>query len=251
MKGEGTMLKKVKTVSMLTMVAVMSLFFVRATQGQELKPKAKKADFRGYFMFGGSILDIKTLNSRLESKGYSKFSDNFISFGGGCSQRISNRVIIGGEIHILIGEENEAAIASGNYRTSLTAAYGFFNLGYLVHSKGSLNVYPLLGVGGGGMWLKIGPHVFDEILENPKRSTELTSAAFLLNLALGTEYQLKLWEDEKGEGGLVLGLRFGYTFAPFKGEWTMDGIDVSGGPKIGITGPYIRLLIGFGGRQKI
>jgi len=41
----------------------------------------KEGDGRGYFMFGGNIIDIKSLNSKLESKGYSKLSDNFISFG--------------------------------------------------------------------------------------------------------------------------------------------------------------------------
>ena len=87
---------------------------------------------------------------------------------------------------------------------------------------------------------------FDEVLDNPKRSAELSIGGFLLNLALGTDYLLKLGEDEKGGGGLVFGLRIGYTFAPIKSDWEMDGMDISGGPDLGITGPYIRLTIGGG-----
>jgi hypothetical protein len=159
-------------------------------------------------------------------------------------------VIIGGEGHLLVGDESEAAISSGDYKTSLSAAYGFFNVGYLVYSKDDLHVYPLVGLGGGELWLKIGPHSFDDILENPQRSAELSTGGFLLNLALGADYLWKLKEDEKSEGGLVFGLRVGYTFAPAKGEWTADGIDISGGPEVGITGPYIRFMIGGGGKSK-
>lgn len=242
------MRKKVKTIATLTMVAVIGLFSVSVAQGQEIRADAKEGGGRGYFMFGSSIIDIKALNSRLENKGYSKLSDNFISFGGG-GHGIINRVIIGGEGHGLIGKET----TSGSYKTSLSAGYGFFNLGYLVYSKGDLHVYPLLGLGGGGMSLKIverGAPSFDEVLDDPKRSAELSTGGFLLNVALGTDYLLKLWGDEKGEGGLVFGLRIGYTFAPIKGDWEMDGIDISGGPKVGITGPYIRLMIGGGGIGK-
>ena len=56
--------------------------------------------------------------------------------------------------------------------------------------------------------------------------------------------------DEKGKGGMVLGVRAGYTFSPFKGDWNMDDLEISGAPETGITGPYIRLMIGGGGFGK-
>ncbi|MEO0197015.1 MAG: hypothetical protein ABIL89_05150 [candidate division WOR-3 bacterium] len=34
-------------------------------------------------MIGTNIIDIKSLNARLENMGYPKFSDNFVSLGGG------------------------------------------------------------------------------------------------------------------------------------------------------------------------
>jgi len=245
------MLEKMKTVAALTLVAVMSLFIVSIAQSQEVTSEAKKEEGRGYFMFGGSILDIKDLNSRLESKGYSKFSDNLFSLGGG-GHGIINRVIIGGEGHGLFGGEKESAISGETYKTSLAVGYGFFDIGYILYSKGDLNIYPFLGLGGGGISVKIAEREapsFDEVLDNPKRSANLSSGGFLLNLALGVDYLLKLAEDENGEGGLVFGLRMGYTFTPIKGDWQMDGIDVSGGPEVGITGPYIRFMIGGGGKS--
>jgi len=159
-------------------------------------------------------------------------------------------VIIGGEGHGLIGGE----ATSDSYKTSIGAGYEFFDFGYIVYSAKGLSVYPLLGLWGGGMSLKIVERgtapSFDDVLDNPKRSAELSTGGFLLNLALGTDYLLKLGGDEKGEGGLVSGICIGYTFAPIKGSWEMDGIEISGGPEIGITGPYIRLMIGGGGSGK-
>ena len=46
---------------------------------------------------------------------------------------------------------------------------------------------------------------------------------------------------------MVLGLRAGYTVSPIKGDWTIDEIEVTGAPQTGITGPYIRFMIGGGG----
>jgi hypothetical protein len=120
-----------------------------------------------------------------------------------------------------------------------------------VYSTEDLRVYPLLGLGGGGMSLNIVERgtspSFDEVLDDPKRDVELSTGGFLLNLALGTDYLLKLGGDEKEESCFIFGLRTGYIFAPIKGNWEMDGVDISGGPDVGITGPYIRLMIGGGG----
>lgn len=241
--------KTIRTSVIFALVAAMSLLTVDIAQGQEVMSKVKKGQIRGYFMFGGSTIDIDPLNSELESKGYSTHSDNFGSFGGG-GHIIINRMIIGGEGHALVGEEEESVIARGSFKTSLSGFYGFFDVGYLIHSKHDLNVYPLIGIGGGAMSLKIGPDSFDDILENPRRGAELSAGGFLLNAALGTDYLMRLWKDEKGEGGLVFGLRIGYTFAPAKGGWEMDGITLSGDPEMGITGPYFRLMIGAGGIGK-
>lgn len=71
-----------------------------------------------------------------------------------------------------------------------------------------------------------------------------------MNLALGADYLLKLGGDEKREGGLIFGLRVGYILPMIKGGWEMDGIDISDGPKVGISGPYFRLMIGGGGLRE-
>lgn len=244
------MYRKAKIVVTLTVVVVVSILFVNNSQGQEIATSAKEGGGMGYSMFGTSRIDIEDLNAKLESKGYSSIPDNFFSVGGGGHSIINNRLIIGGEGHALLGEE----VTTGNKKNSIYIVYGFFNLGYILYSVQELRVYPLLGLGGGGMNLNITEEVtslsFDEVLDNPKRGVELSTDGFLVNLAFGIDYLLKLGEDEKGKGGLVLGLRAGYTLSPFKSDWTTDKIEISGAPETAITGPYIRLMIGGGGISK-
>lgn len=239
------MYKKTNVVTIFLVIIFLNIFFFSNAVAQEQPKGSNEVGGGGYFMFGWNLLDIEELNSKLENKGYSALSDNFISFGGG-GHGIINKLIIGGEGHGLIGQE----VTSGNYKSSLSVGYGFFNLGYIIISAGNLKVYPLLGLGGGGMSLRIiekTPLSFDELLDNPKRMAELSTGGFLLNLSLGTDYLLNLESDAEGGGGLLVGLRFGYTFTPLKGDWKMDEVDISDAPQLGITGPYIRLIIGGGG----
>ncbi len=239
---------KKATNSIPIMIAAMVMVGLSTgpTYGEEVKSGSSEGG--GYFMVGSSVIDLKALNSKLEEKGYPSLSDNLLSLGGG-GYGIIGRVMIGGEGHGLIGKGG----TEKGYKTSVGGGYGFFNLGYVVYSRNNLKVYPLIGLGVGGMTFTIVEErslSFDEILDDPKRGVWLSTGGFLLNLALGTEYLLKLGEVEKEEGGLILGARIGYVLAPFKDGWKMDEIGVSGGPEASVAGPYLRLMIGGGGREK-
>ncbi len=201
----------------------------------------------GYFSFGNSVINIDNFNILLQNSGYSKMSDNFVSFGGG-GQVISDNVIIGGEGHGLSGKEEY--LGSG-YNASISAGYGFFNIGYIVLNVGNLSVYPLLGIGGGGIDVKIYEQTipsFNDILLNPKKGVQIKTGGFLLSISLCTEYLLNLGESYSiNKGGIVLGLRFGYTVSP-NYNWTLDnGINIPGSPEIGINGYFVSLSVGFGG----
>jgi hypothetical protein len=245
--GETIMSSRLNTFKITGLFILLGFCTLSIAQKQDSMPKINTAEFRGYFMVGGNILDIDALNSILENEGYSTLSNNFLSIGGGCLHQ-KNRWIIGCEGHFLFGEENKSDITSGNFETSISAAYGFFDFGYILFNKHFFQVYPLIGLGGGVMSLKIKERLTDpsfaEVLADPKRNSKLESAAFLINMAIGTEYLMKLREDETGIGGLVLGIRVGYTFAPFRSNWKLERTDVSNGPDLRMTGPYVRLILG-------
>ena len=198
-----------------------------------------------YVCFGNSIVNIKNLNSRLEKLGYSEMPDNFVSVGGG-NHAISDGVVIGGEGHRISGKK----IKSKDYEKSISILYGFFYVGYSVYSTENLIIYPSIGIGAGRFSLKIlekGSLSFDEVLKGPRRSTRLSNGGLLINPSFGFDYLLSLKKTEKSSTGIVIGVRVGYIFSPVKGNWSMEGMEVLQGPKIGISGPYIRFIIGSGG----
>lgn len=202
--------------------------------------------FRGYGMIGGTAFDIDPLNSRLKTKGYTEFSDEFFSIGGGCFRKASRRVLVGVEGHLLAGEEKSSVISSKGYSSSAIGGYGFLNTGYLMVENDFLDLYPVLGIGIGGIHIKIGQSSFDDILDNPQGAANLSTFSFLLNFALGADYKIKLRENGTGESFLVIGLRGGYALSLYDSGWFMDEFSLAGDPEGGISGPYLRLTIGGG-----
>lgn len=241
---------KRKLAEAFALIAVFCVLFSTAGHSQELASGAHEAGGMGYSMFGRAMLNLDALNSRLEERGYSSMSDNFFSTGGGMHWIYKNGLILGGEIQTLLGGET----ISGYYKHSLTAGYGIFDIGYTVFRKNELRIYPLLGIGGGAINFNIReafvPPSFNDVLDNPRRSSQLWTGGFLLNFAVGIDYLLTIGEDEKGKGGFVFGLRAGYTFSPFKSEWVIDDAELADSPKMSMTGPYIRLMFGGGGLAK-
>ena len=236
----------------IVFLAVFTASFMSASIlfGQASDPSVKEAGGMGYSMLGTSFLNLHDFNLKLESHGYPAVKGNFFSVGGGGHGIINNKFIIGGEGHSLLGESK----SSGTYTSSLMVRYGFFDLGYIVYSIGDLRLYPLLGLGLGDMKFKISEKLtsfsFDDILDTPNRSSEISKSSFLINLAVGFDYFIKLAEDEHGRGGFLLGLRAGYCVSPFNSSWSIGDIEISGVPDLGFAGPYIRLMIGGGGIGK-
>lgn len=224
------------------MTSIIILYFLLTSSTMpESKIEAKNTI---YASFGNSIINIKNLNSRLENLGYSKMPDNFISIGGG-SHAISDGLVIGGEGYRIDGKK----IKSKDYETSISIFYGFFYLGNSLYSTENLVLYPSIGIGAGRFSLKIlekGSLSFDEVLKGPRRSTRLSAGGLLINPSLELDYFLSLRKTEKSRLGIMIGVRAGYIFAPVKGNWSMESMEILEGPKTGISGPYIRFIIGSG-----
>ena len=229
-------------------VSVLTLYSISFAQGKA----GKSGGGMGYFAVGMNLFNLNTLNSRLTEHGYPEFSGHLLSIGGG-GHAIVGKLVIGGEGQGLSGEEKSVRVNSQPFKSSLSGGFGLFDLGYLVYSKNGLNLYPLLGIGGGGITLKIAEDSspsFDDVLSHPNRSVELIYGGFVFNLSLGVDYFIKMAQEEEGFGGFVLGLRAGYMLTPFTHNWKMDEHDIGSGPDVGLNGFFIRMTLGGGGMGK-
>ncbi len=208
----------------------------------------KESEGRGFFMLGWRSVDMDKLNASMQSQEYAELSNSFLSIGG-CGYSIMKNWILGGEGHAIEGDE----VTTRGYKVSVAGGYGLLNVGYLIHKKNNLNIYPMLGVGGGAVTLNIVENStpsFDEMLQDPKRGTQISSAGFMFSVGIGADYLIMKKKNDHEEGGLALGFRAGYSMAPFVGDWIFRDEAISGGPELGITGPYVMFMIGGGGKTR-
>lgn len=218
---------------------------------------AQQAGGRGAFQLGYQAPDIDPLNASLVSSGFPAFDDGFLTLGGFGFGRVGD-FLIGGEGHGFLPREETTP--DGEFRTRLSGGYGMFNLGYMALSNERVDVYPIFGVGGGTLQLDLierSSPVFGEVLDDPGTSTRLTTEDFLLSAAVGVDYRFGAYphesrrrrdrddDEDEGRGGLFLGLRAGWVWAPGDTQWQLDELnEVAGGPTAGPTGFYVRVSVG-------
>lgn len=229
----------------ITAVIFFTMSFISSGNAASEDADSTKV-FRGYFMVGGTAFDIDPLNSRLKTKGYAEINDEFFSIGGGFFKKASGKVLVGVEGHLLVGEEKSSVIGGKSYSSSAIGGYGFLNTGYIMVENDYLDLYPVLGIGFGGINFKIGQSSFDDILDNPHGAANLNTFSLLLNFALGADYKIKLPQNGTDKSFLVFGLRGGYALSLYDSGWLMDELSLSGDPEGGIGGPYFRITIGGG-----
>lgn len=243
------MITKSKWVAVGTLSAVAAL--AGATNAAAQTPVGPAAVVGGgYFQAGYMDLGLEELNASLDDSGYPSLDSGFITLGGaGYGSR--GRFLIGGEGHGIL--ENSETTPDGAYEISAGGGYGLFRVGYLAYSEQNFDVFPLFGIGGGGLNLDIknrSAPLFDDVLDDPARSSSLSTGGFLLDLSVGATYRLELADEDGERGGMLFGVQVGYTFQPGETSWDLDGLnDVAGGPDFQIEGFHIRFSVGGWGEE--
>lgn len=220
---------KSKLVSTIVALVVLAFTAPRLVYGNEGAIKGGA----GGFMFGLNRFDLADLNTKLKDNAFESLDDNSAFYGGG-GYGIREKVLLGGE-----GGSFKQNVRSDSLKVSVSGDYGFFDVGYVILSKGNWRLFPMFGLGGGDIDLKITERSSGKLIKDGNDD------GMLFQVAVGTDYLLKLGGNEKGGGGLLFGIRVGYTFALEK--WSIEDMDILGDLDVGLTGPYVHLIVG-GGR---
>jgi hypothetical protein len=197
----------------------------------------------GYLAIGAVALDLGGLNGAMARSGYSAFSRFFSTLGGG-GHAVIGRLVLGGEGHSLLAKSG----GSSSTGASLSGGYGFVDIGWVVYAGRGFRVFPVLGIGAGSIRLDLADRSgapFEDVIVDPKRGARLRTSGFLLNLALA----LEKWfgnSGRPGKSGFFIGARAGYVLAPARSGWELDRMEIEGGPKLNLGGPYLRLVVGAG-----
>ncbi|HKJ93218.1 MAG TPA: hypothetical protein VJ957_08620 [Longimicrobiales bacterium] len=204
----------------------------------------------GYFMMGGSLLKVDDLNAQLTQRAYAAFPDRFISLGGGVHY-VVNQAVVAGEAHALVAER--ASSSNGTFSSSLGGGLATLGVGYLIYEGDNLDIYPLIGAGWGSMTLDLTERsapTFGDVLDNPQRGAHMRNSGFVVSFSLGGDYVFDAGGANDHRKGFLLGIRAGYAYAPVQNDWRLANIDLTSGPAMNVTGPFIRVMLGLGGRGR-
>ncbi|MFC1509410.1 hypothetical protein ACFL60_06975 [Candidatus Omnitrophota bacterium] len=185
---------------------------------------------------------MKNLNAIMENKGFSPLSENMYGIGIGGFSIHENKFIFDGYASLYFSGHEKSTVGEVTYNSSLSGSLGFYNAGYLIYSQRGINIFPVVGFGFGGMRIKIEDRekrTMQEILDNPRESTTKMSVGLLFNIALGIDkLYIRTVKNDIGRG-LGFGFRIGYRTELLRTEWT----NVSDGPDVFFTGPYLNLTL--------
>lgn len=198
----------------------------------------------GSFQIGYGNFQTNKLQNFLPA-GAPSLGNHHLTVGGGGYAMI-NDFIIGGSGFSITGE----TVSTSNLEANASGGAGFFNVGYRVAGGKALNVYPLLGIGGGGLGMEINQTAnltTSDIRSNPGRAITIEQSGWLFDLSMNLEWYPIAGGNENDYGGLMAGLKVGYLYQPFADDWEYEGGDISNTPNFNLSGFYVQLTLGAGG----
>jgi hypothetical protein len=194
---------------------------------------------------GGTSLDLGELNHMLSDQNMQTLNDDNLCFGGFGAGQLGDHLLLGfGAGGFWQKERSDSVLMK------LSGLEASIDAGYLLHLGERVNVYPLVGVGLGWTMFKLipdsGTPSFGEILSDPHRMSKLTSSGLLLNFGMGAHCLVYQRMGEYKTENWYLGLRVGYKYMPSPSDWSMEDLEISGGPEVSLSGPYLHFYLGWG-----
>lgn len=203
---------------------------------------------KAYYQPGFSFLDTNSLNQLIAPAGYANYSNTFLTQGGG-AQVILDRIVIGGSGFGLSGFR----AASGKGETlAVSGGYGLLNLGYVIVRQKNFSLYPMIGIGSGGVKINAS-EALNKLFGFTSGSDvfELQSSQIVMDIGLGADYLIDFNADRKLATGLDVGLKLGYVFVPSPPQWESAGRPVGGSvPNLNTQGVYLSISLGLGAQRE-
>jgi len=225
----------------LSLVSVLVLWPLCAwTQQSE---NGIKQEGSGSFNIGYAHLNNSDFQKFLP-EGFYQLSESYLLLGGE-GYGLKGNFLVGGSGQAIVGQDE----SNGSLKTEISGGMGFFNLGYTLVNQDKIKVFPMLGIGGGSMELRISEHKdvsVNEIIQEPSREITLEVGNFLLDFSLGLDYipRIHMAKNGKEGGGFKTGVRVGYMLGFNSDNWNYGGGDVNGAPNFGLNSFYVKMVIG-------
>lgn len=205
------------------------------------------------FTTGATTMAVDALNAVLMGQRFSGLSNDGIGYGISAHGAFG-RALIGADLtRTTFGEEG----SSTGRTDDLNARQYLATASYALISTGRLSIYPTLGVGAGQVDVTLRERnaapaaaanepTFQGIAASPGAESVLSGNHLLFSVGGGADYLVTRGASDNV--GVVFGLRAGVLVAPNRTTWTSGGRAVTAGPDASAGGPFLRVVVGIGGR---
>ena len=205
------------------------------------------------FTTGATTMAVDALNSVLTGQRFSGLSNDGIGYGVSAHASFGRALIGADLVRTTFGEEGSSSGRTDDLNATqylATASYAFL-------STGHLSIYPTLGVGAGHVDVTLRERnaapaaaanepTFQGIAASPGAESVLSGNHLLYSVGGGADYLVTRRASDNV--GVLFGLRAGVLVAPNRTTWTSGGRAVTAGPDASAGGPFLRVVVGIGGR---
>lgn len=205
------------------------------------------------FTSGAMMMKVDGLNGMLTNARFAGLSNDGVSYGVN-GYYAYGRAMLGADVsRVTYGEEG----LSNGRSDDLNATQLLATAAYAIVATGRMSLFPQIGIGTGrfdvtlrdrsaGTATTQATPTFDEVAENPGQSSLVSGHHLLYSLGGGADFLVVRRSSDKL--GVVFGVRGGYLVAPNRTTWTSNGRPVITGPDASAGGPFMRFVVGLGGR---
>ena len=205
----------------------------------------KKKSMGSLYLHGGvADIDLDALNGRLSRSGYDTIDAPAVPMGFGFTHRFE-RFIAGVDWHFLMHRMPETP--DENMRMDMRTWYWQLNYGYDIVQLKNFSVYALAGAGLGHASIWISDErgeSFNGVLREPARSIYMTQTSFVVSATAGADYRIETGTSKHRTTYFTVGVRGGYVFSPFTGDWRTHAAEIQNGPERGLNGPVALITLG-------
>ena len=195
-----------------------------------------------FISFGPTVLfgDFSGLNDAFARQGIGKLSSTHATAGA------SGFGVFGRAVFGFGGWDGDQTVSSESLTAKVTIGGGELDFGYCVVKQAHLLVAPMLGIGVNVYDIALSPvnndfSNFNNLLQNPRRTSSASSAALLLSPQLMVTVPISF---------VGLQLRGGYQYQPASSKWKLsEGGKLQEGPSMAKGTPFMALSVVFGPRS--
>lgn len=201
---------------------------------------------------GASAMSVDALNTHLKNAQFAGLSNDGVSYGAS-GYYAYGRAMLGADVaRSTYGEE----ATSTDRSDALNSTQLLATASYALIAAGRVNVFPTLGVGAGRFDVILrnrattatatAQPTFAEVVQSPGSESTVNGSHLTYSLGGGADYLITRGASDRA--GVVFGVRAGMLFAPNRTTWTTGGRTVIAGPDASAGGPFLRIVVGIGGR---